>query len=60
MNKDKLKEQILSVRATGITNMFDIDSVLSIARKLNYTELVTYLKQEDNHYFTFIMFGENL
>ena len=60
MNKDKLKEQILSVRASGITNMFDIDSVLSIARKLNYTELVTYLNQEDNSYFTFIMFGENL
>ena len=42
MNKDKLKEQILSVRSTGLTNMFDIAGVLSIARQLGYTELSTY------------------
>ena len=60
MNKDKLKEQILSVRASGLTNMFDIAGVLSISRKLGYTELSVYLKQKDNNYFAFIMCGENL
>lgn len=60
MNKDKLKEQILSVMSTGLTNMFDTDDVLSIARKLGYTELSTYLKQENNNYFAFIMCGEDL
>ena len=60
MNKDKLKEQILSVRASGLTNMFDIYVVESIARKLGYTELVTYLNQENSNYFAFIMFGEDL
>ena len=39
MNKDKLKEQILSIRASGLTNMFDTAGVLSIARQLGYTEL---------------------
>lgn len=60
MNKDKLKEQILSLRASGLTNMFDIAGVLSISRKLGYTELSVYLKQKDNNYFAFIMCGENL
>ena len=60
MNKDKLKEQILSVRDTGLTNMFDTNNVLSIARSLGYTELATYLKQADNNYFAFIMCGDDL
>lgn len=60
MNKDKLKEQILSIRDIGLTNMFDTAGVKSIARKLGYTELVTYLNQENNNYFAFIMCGEDL
>ena len=60
MNKDKLKEQILSIRDIGLTNMFDTAVVKSIARKLGYTELVTYLNQENNNYFAFIMCGEDL
>lgn len=60
MNKDKLKEQILSAIATGLTNIFDTAGVLSIARQLGYTELSTYLKQEDNNYFAFIMCGDDL
>lgn len=60
MDKDKLKEQILSVRSTGLTNMFDTAGVLSIARQLGYTELSTYLNQKDNNYFAFIMCGDDL
>lgn len=60
MNKNKLKEQILSIRASGLVNMFDTAGVLSIARQLNYIELVTYLKQKENNYFAFIMCGEDL
>ena len=60
MDKDKLKEQILSVKSSGLTKMFDTDGVKSIARKLGYTELVTYLNQENNNYFAFAMFGEDL
>lgn len=60
MNKDKLKEQILSIRDIDLTNMFDTAGVKSIARKLGYTELVTYLNQENNNYFAFIMCGEDL
>lgn len=60
MNKDKLKEQILSVIDSGLTNMFDTAGVLSIARQLGYTELSTYLKQRDNNYFAFIMCGDDL
>lgn len=60
MDKDKLKEQILSVKSSGLTKMFDTDGVKSIARKLGYTELVTYLNQENNNYFAFAMFGDDL
>lgn len=60
MNKDKLKEQIVTIINNDLANIFDIASVKSISRKLGYVELVTYLNQQNNNYFAFIMCGEDL
>ena len=40
----KIKEQILAVRDTGLTNMFDVIAVQRIAFDMNMYELVTLFK----------------
>ena len=40
---EKIKNQILAVRQTGATNMFDIIRVMEIAEELDFDELVEYL-----------------
>ena len=56
----ELKEQILTVRDTGETNMFDINAVMVIANREELYELVVYLSEKQNHrnYSRFIMTGE--
>ncbi len=56
----KIKEQILAVRETGGSNMFDVNGVMRIANDLNFFELVCYLDDRDNRreYSRFIMTGE--
>lgn len=56
----KIKEQILAVRETGLTNMFDINGVMFIAYRNNFYELVVYLSEKENRkeYSHFIMTGE--
>lgn len=64
-NKVKLdptiREQILEVRDTGRTNMFDVSSVQSIAYELDLYELVTFLEDKENQkvYCNFIMYGDS-
>ena len=43
---DKVKEQILAIRDTGLTNMFDIHAVQKIAYDMEFYELVTYLEEQ--------------
>ena len=55
---EKVKEQILAIRDTGLTNMFDVPMVQRLAYERGYYELVCYLEEhrkEDAH---FIMTGE--
>ncbi len=40
---DKVKEEILAVRATGLTNMFDINTVKRIAYEMDFHELTVFL-----------------
>ena len=54
----KIKEQILSVRSTGRSNMFDIKTVQRIAYELNYFEMVNFLEEEPEKYVKFILSGE--
>ena len=55
---DKVREQILAVRDTGLTNMFDINTVQRIAFEAGYYELVNYLEDHRKEYVHFIFTGK--
>ena len=55
---DAVRRQILAVRDTGETNMFDIPVVQQIANRLGYYELVLFLIDHRKEYAHFIMTGE--
>ena len=55
---DKIKEQILVIRNTGITNMFDVIAVQRIAFEMDFYELVDFLENNRKAYANFIMFGD--
>ncbi len=55
---DAVRRQILAVRDTGETNMFDIPMVQQIANRLGYYELVLFLIDHRKEYAHFIMTGE--
>lgn len=54
---EKVKEQILAVRASGVTNMFDVPRVQSVANEFGYYELVMYLISHKPEYGRFILTG---
>ena len=55
---EKVKEQILAIRASGETNMFDVPMVQQIANREGYHELVIFLIDHTKEYARFIMTGE--
>lgn len=55
---EKVKEQILIVRDTGRTNMFDSVMVQRIAFELGLYELVDYIEERKSEYARFILTGE--
>ena len=55
---DKIREQILAVRKTGRTNMFDIPMVQHIAYEMQFYELVIFLKEHRDEYVRFILMGK--
>ena len=55
---EKVKEQILAIRDTDITNMFDIPTVQRLAYEHDFFELVTYLEEHRKEYVRFILTGE--
>ena len=54
----KVREQILAIRASGETNMFDIPTVQAIANREGYHELVLYLVDHKREYAGFILHGD--
>ena len=54
----KTKEQILAIRDTGLTNMFDVATVQRIAYNMDFYELVVYLEENRKEYTHFILTGE--
>jgi hypothetical protein len=54
----KVKEQILAIRDTGETNMFDVRKVQEIALRERYFELLDYLIDNIDAYAQFILTGE--
>lgn len=53
-----VRKQILAVRNTGETNMFDIPMVQQIADRFEYYELVLFIIDHRKEYAHFIMTGE--
>ena len=54
----KVKEQILAIRDTGLTNMFDTRAVQRIAYDMDFYDLVIFLEEHKDKYVRFILTGE--
>lgn len=57
---EKIREQSLTVRKTGRTNMFDVPMVQNIANAMRFYELVVFLEEHRGEYVHFILTGEPL
>ena len=55
---NEIKEQILAIRDTGETNMFDVRKVQEIALREGYDELFLYLADNIGAYSRFILTGK--
>ncbi len=55
---EKVKDQILAIRDTGLTNMFDLPVVQRLAYERGYYELACWLEDHRKEYARFIMTGE--
>lgn len=55
---EKIKEQILAIHDTGLTNMFDAREVQRLAFDREFDELVLYLEDNRSEYVRFILTGE--
>lgn len=58
MITEKIKEQILAIRDSGVTNMFDINRVKYEANLRGFHELAGYLEENKRGYSRFILTGE--
>lgn len=52
---DKVFEQILAIRNSGVTNMFDVNTVQKEANRLGYYDLVIYIEEHKKEYVHFIL-----
>ena len=55
---EKIKEQILAIRDTGLTNMFDVNAVQRLAYERVFYELVLYLEDHRKEYVQSILTGK--
>lgn len=55
---EKIMQQILVIRDTGLTNMFDTYAVQRIANDMGYFELVIFIEESRREYAHFILAGE--
>ncbi len=55
---DKVREQILKIRDSGESNMFDLRAVQRLAFEAGFHELVTYIEEHPREYAVFILTGQ--
>lgn len=55
---DKVREQILKVRETGKTNMFDTCMVQRIGLQMHFYEMVIFIEENKAEYVNFILHGD--
>ena len=56
---EKIKGQILYIRSTGLTNMFDVPMVQKLANEYGFYELVVFLEENRDSYIHFILYGDD-
>ena len=56
--KEIVKEQILAIRNSGLTNMFDAKAVQRLADEREFFELVCFIEDQPNQYINFIISGD--
>jgi hypothetical protein len=56
---DKVLEQLLAVRTSGKTNMFDAAAVQRIAFENGFYELVNFIEEDRAGYARFILTGKH-
>ena len=54
---EKIKEQLLAIRDSGLTNMFDTNAVQRLAYERDFYELVMYIEEHKKEYCNFILYG---
>lgn len=55
---EKIKSQILAIRDSGKTNMFDTHTVQYLANEAGFYELVVYIEENKSEYVKFILTGK--
>ena len=55
---EKIVSQIRDIRDSGRVNMFDIPSVQRMAFKIEFYELICFIKRDRAAYVRFILTGE--
>lgn len=55
-----IKDQILVVRDTGLTNMFDVAVVQRIAYDMAFYDLVCWIEDHKKEYSRFILYGDEV
>ena len=55
---ETIRNQILAIRDTGLTNMFDVHMVQRLAFDRNYFELLNFLEEHRKEYVQFILYGD--
>lgn len=55
---ETIRNQILAIRDTGLTNMFDVNTVQWLANERGFYELVIFLEEHRKEYVRFILYGD--
>lgn len=55
---ETVKRQILTIRDTGLTNMFDTSAVQRFANDRGFYDLFVYIEEHRKEYIHFILTGE--
>ena len=58
MSDETIKSQIIAIRDTGLTNMFDTNMVQRLAYEREFYELVTFIEECPGEYAHFIFTGK--
>ncbi len=55
---ETIRNQILAIRDTGLTNMFDVNTVQWLANERGFYEMVVFLEEHRKEYVRFILYGD--